>query len=188
MEYTFGRTNELPPALLGATQRVRSFCPRCFVGDAPDPRVADLPAYMTVMSRLYATERFQKHVLPYMIDSSGVEATITKSAYLRATLSTSRIAGRSGAAVGKVDGRAHLIQAYELARVGHIGDAAEEYERGLAEEPGDVDARYNLAVIYASLDREDDAVREAKKVLAFDPRHARARAMLCALRTGECPK
>jgi spermidine synthase len=85
LEYTFGRPTEIARGLFSATNttRLERYCPKCLTGGHPDPRVADLPARIEVLERLYLTERFRKNVPPFAIDgSNGRAETIARSDYL----------------------------------------------------------------------------------------------------------
>ncbi len=192
MEYTFGRDLEVPRALF-ATEGLRQFCPTCFHGDRPDPRVALLPRYMAALDRLYASQDFRRNTHPVVTDVSGeVADTIGRSEYLRASFGAPRTGWpsvpelRARAARNDEDPKVLFALGYALGRSGNLVEAAGAYERGLALTPTDVEARYNLAVVYASSGREDDAVGECQKVLAAQPTHAKARAMLCSLRGTAC--
>jgi tetratricopeptide (TPR) repeat protein len=180
MEYTFGRRSELPRALFGGTAGVRRFCPRCFDGDAVDPRVADLPEHLAVLERAYATENFLRNRQPITIDRADHADVIARSDYLRALLA-------APAREAPLDARGLFSRGFLLAQRGDLSGAERDLVAGLALAPDDVDARYNLAVLYASTNREDLAVAAAEKVLAVQPAHPKARAMMCALRPATCP-
>ncbi|HSO34766.1 MAG TPA: fused MFS/spermidine synthase [Labilithrix sp.] len=178
MEYTFGRASELPRGLFGDTADVRRFCPRCFEGDRLDPRVAGLTDQLAVLERVYATESFRRNRPPFSIAADGLDAVIARSDYLRALVTTKHEA--------PLDARALFARGYMLAQRGDLAGAERDLVAGLAAEPSDIDARYNLAVLYASTNREAAAIAAAEKVLAIQPSHAKARAMLCALRPDAC--
>jgi hypothetical protein len=170
LEYTFGRPTEHASALFGHTAGVRRFCPKC----EGDPRVADLGPYLVTLDKLYGTKRFRAYKLPFSAPK-GDDAVVAASEYLRVLF-------------GKPDPRAVLAHAYQLAQAGRLPEAAAAFERGLAELPDEIDARYDLAVVQASMGREDLAVASAEKVLAKKPDHAKARAMLCSMRKTHCPE
>lgn len=181
MEYTFGRPSELPRAVFGLTGGVRAFCPRCFEGDpastSPAPRVADLPARLAILERLYATARFRKNQQPLAAAialTPEEQAVVQRSDYLAALLGG--------------DSSARFARGYALAQRGDLVGAEREIKAGLAIAPADADAHYNLAVLYASTGREAEAVAEAERALEHTKgAHARSRAMLCALRKIGCP-
>jgi spermidine synthase len=175
MEYTFGRPSELSPALFGHSAGVRDFCPKCFDDGAPSARVADLPARLAILERLYATRRFRKNQQPFAAIAEGAEerAVVRRSDYLSAIL--------AGGA------EARFARGYALAQRGQLGAAERELLAGLARAPSDAEAHYNLAVIYASTRREDLAVAEAQRAIECgNGEHPRARKMLCALRGDGC--
>ena len=178
MEYTFGRATQLPRGLFGGTAAVRRFCPKCFDGDRPDPRVAGLADQLAVLERVYAKESFRRNRPPFAIATDGLEAVIKRSDYLRA------LVGNPVAA----DPGVRFARGYELAQHGDLAGAERELVAGLQLAPDDIDARYNLAVLYASTNREDAAVATAQRVLELQPAHAKAHAMLCALRPASCTK
>ncbi len=181
MEYTFGRRSELPRGLFGGTADVKRFCPRCFDGDAVDPRVTGLPDHLAVLERVYATENFLRNRQPIVIDREGYADAIASSVYLRALLATTK------QPAGPQDARGLFTRGFMLAQRGDLAGAERDLSAGLVLAPDDVDARYNLAVLYASTNREELAVAAAEKVLAVQPTHAKARAMVCALRPASCP-
>lgn len=192
MEYTFGHDLEVPEALF-ATGGLKQFCPKCFLGDQPDPRVALLPRYMVALDHLYASRDFRRNSHPVVAEvNSDVADTISHSEYLRAAFGSPRTGWpslpelRAQAAHNSDSPQALFALAYALARSGNLPEAARAYERGLALTPDDVEARYNLAVVYASSGREDEAVAQGQRVLAVQPKHAKARAMLCSLRGLAC--
>jgi tetratricopeptide (TPR) repeat protein len=171
MEYAFGRAPEVPSSLF-ALSGLWGFCPKCFDGDAPSSRVAWLGDYEDALAALYASEAFRKNTRPMTVKLEGGGArALERSAYLRASF-------------GPHD--SPLTRAYALAQAGRLVEAARAYERALAASPDDAEARYNLAAVYASLGREEDAVAEAKRALGLRPGYAKAKAMLCALRHVEC--
>ena len=181
MEYTFGRRSELPRGLFGATTTdVKRFCPRCFDGEVTDPRVAGLPEHLAVLERVYATENFLRNRQPIVIDRAGYAEAIARSPYLRALLAT------TAAPEGPQDARGLFTRGFTLAQRGDLAGAERDLSAGLLLAPDDVDARYNLAVIYASTNRDDLAVAAAEKALAVQPTHAKAHAMVCALRPATC--
>lgn len=185
MEYTFGEPASLASALFegpGTTIRgVGSFCPRCFVGTAIDPRVDGLVEHLTILDRVYRDPRFRKNELPYKTRATTPrEASLAKvSPYLAEFVAPPE--------KDKVeDPRAHFVRGFELAQRGQLEAAVQAFERGLALAPDDIDAHYNHAVVLASLGRSEDALREAKRTLALAPNHPKAGAMVCALAPAEC--
>jgi spermidine synthase len=178
-EYTFGRGSALSPALFGGTAEVRRFCPKCFDGDREAPRVAGLADELALLERVYATDAFRRNQAPFPVDTRGAEAVLARSAYLRALLA-------GPAREPALDARALFARGFGLAQRGDLAGAERDLLAGLAQEPANVDGRYNLAVLYASTGRDAAAVAAAEQVLAVQPKHEKARAMLCALRPDRC--
>ena len=59
------------------------------------------------------------------------------------------------------------------------GAAVKAYKQALAVDPDLIDARYNLAMLYANiLGMYSEAKSELEKILAFDPQMTRAREAL----------
>ena len=186
MEYAFGGAYEAPAAFFTRTEELPVFCPKCFIGDHADPRVATLPSYMDALRVVYADARFRRNAALMLEPSPSFAEAIRQSKYLAGAFGPMRAAGDNpkppeGAA------RALFVAAFTQAQSGALEKAAQDYEKGLALDPSDVDARYNLAVVYASSGREDDAVAQAEKVLTLEPSQLKAKRMLCALRHTHCP-
>ena len=66
---------------------------------------------------------------------------------------------------------------------GHVAELLAQLEA----DPNDVDAHYNVAAVYASLDRAEDALAHLDKVLLLAPAHPKAKLMQCALKGTNCP-
>jgi len=62
-----------------------------------------------------------------------------------------------------------------LMRENDVSEAIAVYERLVALEPADIEARTNLGVAYARQGRLDSAVRQWEAVLKIDPDNANAR-------------
>jgi tetratricopeptide (TPR) repeat protein len=71
--------------------------------------------------------------------------------------------------------------AWALHDSGELDEAVIWYQKHLAAEPTNKQARCNLAYALRDLDRKEDAADELRKVLAMDPSHADARALLQSL-------
>lgn len=185
MEYTFGEAAMLSPSLFegpGTNVRgIRTWCPRCFLGDATDLRVDGLLEHLAILDRVYHDPRFLKNELPYKtrVTTPREEMLAKGSPYLREFLARPE--------PPKVDDpRALFVRGFELAQRGQHEASAVAFERGLLLAPGDLDAHYNYAVVLASLGRTRDALREAKRTLSLAPGHPKAAAMVCALAPAEC--
>ena len=71
--------------------------------------------------------------------------------------------------------------AWALHDSGELDEAVIWYQKHLAADPTNKQARCNLAYALRDLDRKEDAADELRKVLAMDPSHADARALLQSL-------
>jgi len=56
--------HELSPALFDVAA-VPAWCPRCFAGNEPVAEVADLPAHLDLLGRLYAAPAFRQYYAPH---------------------------------------------------------------------------------------------------------------------------
>jgi hypothetical protein len=140
---------------------------------------------MSVVDRVYASSKFRRNELPIPMDlDPELAETVGRSPYLQ-SLVTLRAPPQAAHAVPP-EARAHFIAGSKAAYEMRMVEAAHEYEAGLAIDPAETEARYDLAVVYASSGREDDAVAQARDVLARKPGHARAAALLCSLRGIAC--
>jgi tetratricopeptide (TPR) repeat protein len=72
----------------------------------------------------------------------------------------------------------------ELARMGRLGDAREEYERVLELAPDHPSVRFNLAHVLARMGRQEEAIVAYRETLAMNPQDEEARRLLAEL-TGD---
>ncbi len=89
-----------------------------------------------------------------------------------------------GVAALRTGERLAMTSGRTAARAGRYADAAEQFRRALAANPGSVEARVNLGSMLASLGDRPEAIEQFREVLKRDPRNATAHFNLAALLAG----